>query len=612
MTELDVPEILAVRNEQNDKKEGVANTSSDMVNINTDDAVSLKSSDEDVWNHVFVDSGLKLKDMNTEQKCWTGVYMFLKLLIVLALLYVFIIGLDLLGSGFQVLGGTQAGLVFRQSDLFDNPIAGLVIGLLATVLVQSSSTSTSIIISMTSSGLLTVDQAVYMIMGANIGTSVTNTIVSMGQVGDPNQFRRAFAGATVHDMFNFLSVAVLLPIEYASKFLHTISDATVDSLGVVEGGDDVNFLKTITKPVTNRIIRINKNLIEQIAQETDEAVLDELTEQSMVSWKYCPDDATWFIYCPRENSWSDVAIGGTLLVWALVMIMVCLILLVKVLQSVFNGPLSGVLRKAINLSFPGRWDVLSDYVLILVGAVLTILVQSSSITTSTLTPLVGLGALKLEKMFPVTLGANIGTTVTGMLAALSSPDVTEGLVLAFCHVYFNLFGVIIWYPIPFMRAVPISMARSMGNITADHRWFAIFYIVVAFFLIPVALLGLSMAGWQVLVGVCVPIILVIIFFAVVFALRKHKPEWLPPWLMEFYWLPTWMTQEPAFMVRWHERMQKRVAQKEEKKALDDAVKVPKLSWNDKILNHLADKDESSDAEMARPSRTGFGETPSTV
>lgn len=53
-------------------------------------------------------------------------------------------------------------------------------------------------------------------MGANIGTSVTNTIVALGQVGDRDEFRRAFAGATVHDMFNWLTVIIMLPIEWIS------------------------------------------------------------------------------------------------------------------------------------------------------------------------------------------------------------------------------------------------------------------------------------------------------------------------------------------------------------------------------------------------------------
>ncbi|KNC76905.1 hypothetical protein SARC_10621 [Sphaeroforma arctica JP610] len=581
----------------NEKKEGevsIGIATGDTVNVGSAEQLENYDSSknvvvsEDVWNHVFVDSGMKLGDMNGKQKLWTAFYMSMKLLVVLFALYVFIISLDLLGSAFQVLGGTQAGKVFRQSDVFNNPIAGLVVGILTTVLVQSSSTSTSIIISMTASGLLQIDQAVYMIMGCNIGTSVTNTIVSMGQIGDVNQFRRAFAGATVHDMFNFLSVLIMLPLEAATQVLEKISNVTVESMGSIEGADDLNFLKTVTKPVTNRIIRVNKDLIESIAAAQTEEEVDALSTQSMVSWKYCPDDSTWFVYCPQENSWSDVAVGSTLLLWALVQMMVCLYVLVKVLQSIFNGPLSKVLFKAINLSFPGRWDVLSGYVLILVGAVLTVLVQSSSITTSTLTPLVGLGALKLEKMFPVTLGANIGTTITGMLSALSSPDVTVGLILAFTHVYFNVFGIIIWYPIPFMRSIPLAMARGMGNITANHRWFAIFYIIVAFFLIPLALLGLSLAGWQVMVGVLVPVCLVIVFFVVVFQLREHKPEWLPSWLLSFDWMPEWMHTEPAWLQRYHSKMEARTAAKDAKRAVKEATEAKKKSLNEKILDRLGD------------------------
>ncbi len=64
--------------------------------------------------------------------------------------------------------------------------------------------------------VLEVRPAIPIVMGANIGTSVTNTIVSMAQSGDRREFRRAFAGATVHDMFNWLTVLVLLPIEWAT------------------------------------------------------------------------------------------------------------------------------------------------------------------------------------------------------------------------------------------------------------------------------------------------------------------------------------------------------------------------------------------------------------
>merc|ERR1719163_1822364 len=137
----------------------------------------------------------------------------------LLLLYLFIISLDLMANSFRILGGKTAGRTFRNSDLFDNPLAGLVIGVLVTVLVQSSSTSTSIIITMTAGDLIEVKNAIPMIMGANIGTSVTNTLVSLGSFANKDEYRRAFGGATVHDCFNLLTVMIILPIEAATGLL---------------------------------------------------------------------------------------------------------------------------------------------------------------------------------------------------------------------------------------------------------------------------------------------------------------------------------------------------------------------------------------------------------
>lgn len=122
----------------------------------------------------------------------------------------------------------------------------------------------------------------------------------------------------------------------------------------------------------------------------------------------------------------------------------------------------------------------------LVGVGTTIMVQSSSITTSALTPLVGVGIIELEKMFPITLGANIGTTITAMLAALVSDSVL-GLQLAFVHLFFNISGIIIWYPVPYMRNIPLNAARLLGKTTRLWKFFPIIYIIFVFLLVRVFL-----------------------------------------------------------------------------------------------------------------------------
>ena len=97
-------------------------------------------------------------------------------------------------------------------------------------------------------------------MGANIGTSVTSTIVAMTQAGDKEIFRRAFAGGTVHDMFNWLTVLVLLPIEAASHYLYEMTKYLTANIPMPEPGDapsKVQGLQEITRPFTNLIVQVN-------------------------------------------------------------------------------------------------------------------------------------------------------------------------------------------------------------------------------------------------------------------------------------------------------------------------------------------------------------------
>nr|XP_011743556.1 sodium-dependent phosphate transport protein 2A isoform X2 [Macaca nemestrina] len=191
--------------------------------------------------------------------------MLLKVPLMLSFLYLFICSLDVLSSAFQLAGGKVAGDIFKDNAILSNPVAGLVVGILVTVLVQSSSTSTSIIVSMVSSGLLEVSSAIPIIMGSNIGTSVTNTIVALMQAGDRTDFRRAFAGATVHDCFNWLSVLVLLPLEAATGYLHHITQLVVASFNIHGGRDAPDLLKIITEPFTKLIIQLDKSVITSIA-----------------------------------------------------------------------------------------------------------------------------------------------------------------------------------------------------------------------------------------------------------------------------------------------------------------------------------------------------------
>ena len=491
----------------------------------------------------------------------------------LACLYLFLVGLQLMGDSFKCLGGKGAGAMFSAVD---NPIAGLMTGVLGTVMVQSSSTSTSIVVGLVGADQITPKNAIPMIMGANIGTSVTNTIVSLGQSTDRVMLQRAFAGATVHDMFNLLTVATLLPMELIIGAieghggpLYWLSDAVAGAL--MGGGQGSNPLKgasptkIITSPVAKLVISNNKYIINAlslgaptsqtptevngtacqppaarrllsrrltgggedcsqyfcVSEQLDTnfkkisktAYAEQLTkcgglivapaDPCGASEKCYLDAGAYFKANVEERpiikggftqGAGDVGGGVISLLLALAILTGGLFGLCKLLQMLFLGRAKSLIRRSTRFN---------DYAAMCVGICLTILVQSSSVTTSALTPLCGLGLIPLAKMLPLTLGANIGTTVTALLASLAV--FTRGAVqIAMCHLFFNIIGILIWFPAPPMRRVPLGAASLLGLYAAFYRAVPVVYLLVVFVLVPLlalavcAALGASVAGGVVL------------------------------------------------------------------------------------------------------------------
>ena len=140
---------------------------------------------------------------------------------ILSALYLFLVGIAGMSSAIKHMGSEFAETVLTTTS---DPFIALFIGIFATVLFQSSSTTTSLIVGMVSSGSLTIASSVPMIMGANIGTTVTNTIVSIGHINRGTEFKRAFAASTVHDFFNIMAVIIVFPIEMIYHPLQKISE----------------------------------------------------------------------------------------------------------------------------------------------------------------------------------------------------------------------------------------------------------------------------------------------------------------------------------------------------------------------------------------------------
>jgi solute carrier family 34 (sodium-dependent phosphate cotransporter) len=356
--------------------------------------------------------------------------------LVVVLLYAFLVGVGLLESGIAALGeGFQEGLLENVA----NPISGLFAGILVTVLVQSSSVSTSTIVGLVGAGTLPVSLAVPMIMGANIGTTVTNTLASLGNIRRSEDFRRGFAGATMHDFFNLLAVALLLPLELLTGFLTESAEWLTAHLRGTE-------VSEIGQSPLRTAVKYPVGLIESLL--------------------------------------DGDPIGGPLagvlfLAGGLGLIFLALGFITRNMRELVAGGVERAMNRLV-----GRGGGAMG---ILVGIAVTVAVQSSTITTSILVPLVAAGILSLPNAYPITLGANVGTTITALIASLAVLR-PEGLTIALVHTLFNLTALAIIYPVKRIRLVPVRMAERLAALAVEHRTVVIGYVLGLFLVVP--LLGI--------------------------------------------------------------------------------------------------------------------------
>lgn len=215
-------------------------------------------------------------------------------------------------------------------------------------------------------------------------------------------------------------------------------------------------------------------------------------------------------------------------------------------QSV-NGDFKDVTLGRVTIPMKG----LAGYISMATGFALTIMVQSSSITTSAMTPLVGLGVINLERIYPLVLGANMGTTVTGILAALASDPskIAITLEVAYAHLLFNITGIVLFYVLWPMRALPIAAAKILGNTTAQYRWFALFYLFIMFLIVPALAILLSHISFALLLVVFILAIIALVVIAGINYLQSNRPDKLPTVLQNWEFLPRWMhSLEPLDML----------------------------------------------------------------
>ena len=371
---------------------------------------------------------------------------WLNLLLVALLLYLFLVGITCLSSGVKGLG---KGVMDQYLGADMNPMLGLLVGILATTFVQSSSVTTTLIVGVVAAGQVSVSSAIPMIMGANIGTTVTSTIASLASATRSGEFKRAFAAATCHDFFNVLSVLAILPLELITR--------AMTGAGILERAS-----KFIAKLTTDASATKYKSPIKASFKAGSK-----LVKQGVEMLSDNPKVVT-----------SLLALAGC------VIIFIALTLIVKVMRGLVLSRMEKYLNRFLGAGGP---------VGMLIGAVLTIMVQSSSITTSVMVPLAGAGVVTIAQIYPVTLGANLGTTVTALLAsmAISGEASFAARQIALVHLCFNLLGILIWYVPTKLRNIPLNMALRMAEFAGHSRKKAAAMVFSFFYIVPAIIFLIS-------------------------------------------------------------------------------------------------------------------------
>lgn len=359
--------------------------------------------------------------------------------------YLLITAVSVIGSGFGAATGGRAEEIFTFAQ---NPVVGLVIGILATVLTQSSSTTTSIVVGMVAGGL-PLGTAIPILLGANVGTTMTSTLVSLGAAGERNQFRRAFSAASVHDMFNLLAILIFFPLEWAFGLLERVGTWFA---GITTGSDG-GVVATVISGFGDAITTV-----------TDPGA--DLMESGMLA-----------VFSPMWAGIGMIVIGVALI-----------LLVIKFISNMLKVLLVGNVEKMFHKAI-GRGPISG----IFSGMLITVMVQSSSTTTSLAVPLAASGKFSLWQIYPFTVGANIGTTMTAVIAAFgfSGGEATAAMTAAAVHLFYNVFAALTIFLIPFLRPLPVRGASWLGNLGAKNKLYVVAWLAGLFVLLPALSIGIT-------------------------------------------------------------------------------------------------------------------------
>ncbi|GMR60966.1 hypothetical protein PMAYCL1PPCAC_31161, partial [Pristionchus mayeri] len=464
-----------------------------------------------------------------------------KIMAILAVIFLYLCTLSTLATAFTLLSSRGLGKYIRDSSLIRDPASALIVGMLITVVLQSSTTFTNVLVSMVAANMITVHMAIPMMIGSELGTSFVNGLISLTYAGDRESFKRAFSAAILGDVLNICVILVVLPIELTTAMIENLSWKIVDPL-ISEQGLSFKTIEILTDPINRFVL------------EVDEPGLRNAT----MSDEYLPADHTFILKCSFPNgsriyncpyshpfvhtTWSDDTVAKVVVICSIGVLIFCLFAIVALINHIMRGRVKEAVQRLIEKECPGRWKWATGYIIMAVGFGFTMLLQSNSVFSSSLTPLAGAGVVSLEKLYALTMGSNIGTTFSGVLAAMAADPsrFEKALHMAVCQVIYNIIGTLLFYPIKPMRKIPLRLAGQIGECTAHYRWFILLYLFVLFILVPIIVISLSLLPPFITVTAFVLMYIAIGVIVVVNLLQTHRPHWLPESLRSWDFLPVWM------------------------------------------------------------------------
>lgn len=337
----------------------------------------------------------------------------------------------------------SSGSVLRSilDASLSSPYTALLSGIVITSLIQSSSATIAIVVATVGSGVITIEDSVFIMMGANIGTTITNTIVGLAHSHQPEEFRRMTPAILVDDVYKILNVSLFFFIEIATGLLNTLSVTIVDFLEArTPMGAMLNsfpdLIDLITGPAVATTIFLTTSFTSAVGL------------QALIT------GATFFLL---------------------------LILSLSLMGEALEHYLHNRSRELLNKVFGGK------YLSFGIGFVICWLLQSSSVAVSLILPLVAQSAVTLPTVYYYSVGAALATTCDAgqVISYLKFGPI--GLTAGMVHILLNVFGAILFLTVPGLKQLPILIAEHVGSLMGKYTHaplILVAYVALLFFGFP--------------------------------------------------------------------------------------------------------------------------------